>query len=149
MAWLLPLMVVVTIAVVVLRYAFNQGSIVLQESVLYLHACAFLLGIPYALAHDAHVRVDVIYSRLGRRARARVDLAGHVLLLVPVAVAIVYYSSPYVASAWRIREGSPEVAGIPAVFLLKTLIPIMAVMLLLQGLAEIFRCLRVLAADDA
>lgn len=134
-------MVAGTVLIVLLRYAFNQGSIVLQESVMYLHGLAFLLGIPYALKENAHVRVDLIYSRLGARGRAAVDLAGHVLFLVPVSVTILVVSRPYVASSWRIFEGSPEVGGIPGVFLLKTLIPLMAVLLLVQGVAEILRCL--------
>ncbi len=143
-AWLLPVMVVITMVVVVLRYAFNGGSILLQESVLYLHALVFLLGIPYALKHDAHVRVDIVYTRLDPRRRAMVDLAGHLLFLVPVSLAIVIYSQPYVARSWRILEASPEVGGIPGVFLLKTLIPVTAALLLLQGIAEIVRCIRTL-----
>jgi len=137
-------MVAVTLLIVVLRYAFDQGSIVLQESVLYLHGLVFMLGIPYALKNDAHVRVDLIYGRLGVRGRACIDLLGHVLFLVPVCVALFLYSRPYVAGSWRIFEGSSEVGGIPAVFLLKTLIPVTAGLLLLQGISEMVRCLAVL-----
>lgn len=137
-------MVVATVAIVVLRYALNQGSILLQDTVLYLHGLTFLLGIPYALKQDSHVRVDLLYSRLGQRGRALVNLLGHLLFLVPVSVAILVYSHTYVANSWRILERSPEVGGLPAVFLLKTLIPLMAVLLLLQGVAEIVRCVAVL-----
>ena len=137
-------MVAVTLLIVVLRYALDQGSIVLQESVLYMHGTVFMLGIPYALKNDAHVRVDLVYSRLGPRGRACIDLLGHVLFLMPVCGALFIYSRPYVASSWRILEGSSEVGGIPAVFLLKTLIPLAAVLLLLQGTSEIVRCLSVL-----
>lgn len=144
MAWLLPAMVFVTLAVVVLRYAFGEGSIILQESVMYMHALVFMLGIPYALKADSHVRVDVLYSRLGPRGRALVDLAGHLLALLPVAIVMIIYSRTYVANAWRVGEGSAEVGGIPGIFLLKTLIPLCAVLLLLQGVAEIGRCLATL-----
>jgi TRAP-type mannitol/chloroaromatic compound transport system permease small subunit len=133
-------MVLATVLVVVLRYALNQGSIVLQETVLYLHGITFMLGIPYALKHDTHVRVDLVYSRLGPRSRALINLSGHLLFLVPVSVAIIVLSHTYVSNAWRILERSPEVGGLPAVFLLKSLIPLMAVLLLLQGVAEITRC---------
>ncbi len=137
-------MVGITVAVVLMRYLLSQGAIVAQESVMYLHALAFMLGIPYALKHDAHVRVDLLYARLGKRGRAWIDLSGHLLFLVPVAVVIVLYSRNYVASAWRVMEGSTEVGGIPGIFLLKTLIPVMAVLLLVQGAAEIARCLLVI-----
>lgn len=137
-------MVAGTLIIVTLRYAFSQGAIALQEAVLYLHGAAFMLGIPYALKEDAHVRVDLIYSRLDERRRALVNLAGHVCFLVPVAGAVVFYSYPYVARSWRILEGSSEVGGIPGIFLLKTLIPLMGVLLLLQGIAEIIRCIAAL-----
>ncbi|MEM7003792.1 MAG: TRAP transporter small permease subunit, partial [Pseudomonadota bacterium] len=62
--WLAVFMVLVTMLVVVLRYGFNVGAIALQESVMYMHGILFLLGIPYALKHGAHVRVDILYTRL-------------------------------------------------------------------------------------
>ncbi len=132
-------MVLVTLLIVVLRYAFNEGAIVLQEAVMYMHALLFMLGIPYALRHDAHVRVDVLSARLSERCRAIIEIIGHGVFLVPVAVTIIYLSLPYVAASWRVLEGSSEVGGIPAVFLLKTLIPLRASLLLLQGLVETAR----------
>lgn len=146
MAWLLPLMVLTTLGIVVARYAFSEGAIAVQESVMYMHAMVFMLGIPYALKEDAHVRVDLLYTRLGPRGRAWIDLLGHVFALAPVAAAMYLYSQDYVAAAWRIREGSPEVGGIPGIFLLKTLIPVTAVLLALQGLAEMTRCVQTLRA---
>jgi len=143
-AWLLPLMVLTTLGIVVARYAFREGAIAVQESVLYMHGLVFMLGIPYALKEDAHVRVDLIYARLGPRGRAWVDLIGHLLGLLPVAAAMFLYSQDYVAAAWRIREGSPEVGGIPGIYLLKTLIPVTAVLLALQGAAGMARCVMVL-----
>jgi TRAP-type mannitol/chloroaromatic compound transport system permease small subunit len=139
LAWLMVLMVLTTLTIVVLRYATTTNTILLQEAVMYLHAFAFMLAIPFALKHDAHVRVDVVYGRLGPRGRAVVDLCGHLVLLVPTAIIIILYSRTYVGNAWRILEGSGEVGGIPAVFLLKTLIPTMAGLLLLQSVAEILR----------
>ena len=73
-------------------------------------------------------------SRFGTK--AWIELAGHLLFLLPVSAAVFFYSLGYVASAWRVLEGSPEVGGIPAVFLLKTLLPAMATLLVLQGIAE-------------
>lgn len=135
-------MVLITFAIVLFRYGFNLGAIVVQESVLYLHAIAFMLGIPYALQTDEHVRVDVLYSRLGPDARARLNLLGHCLFLLPVAATLFWLSLPYVGAAWRILEGSPEVGGIPGVFLLKTLIPVSSALLFLQGLAGIVQAAR-------
>jgi len=139
LAWLTGLMALLTAAVVVLRYAFDQNTIVLQESVMYLHALVFLLGIPYTLQRDGHVRVDLLYARLSPRRRALVDALGGMLLLLPVAIFIGLSSLPYVAASWRVLESSSEVGGLPAVFLLKTLIPVMALLLALQGLSLTIR----------
>ena len=132
-------MALVTVVIVVLRYAFDQGAIVLQESVMYMHGFVFMLGIPYALKMDTHVRVDLIYSRLSTNRRALINLLGHLFFLIPVCLFILVYSQSYVMSSWRLLEGSAEVGGIPAVFILKSLIPAMAILLLLQGLAECIR----------
>lgn len=137
-AWLNLGMVGVTCVVVVLRYAFDTGAIFLQESVVYMHGAAFLCGLAYALQHDAHVRVDLLYSRMPEMRKATVDLVGHVLLLMPLCATILIVSWPYAAESWAVLEGSPEVAGIPAVFLLKTLIPVSAVLLLLQAASLAF-----------
>lgn len=130
-------MALLTLTIVVLRYGFNQGSILAQEAVMYMHGLVFMLGIPYALKHGAHVRVDVFAERFGDRGRAWVDILGHCLFLIPVCLTVLVMSLPYVLASWRVLEGSSEVGGIPAVFLLKTLIPVTAGLLLLQGVAEL------------
>jgi TRAP-type mannitol/chloroaromatic compound transport system permease small subunit len=137
--WLALFMVLATVTIVVLRYVFSIGAIPLQESVMYMHGMLFLIGIPYGLKQDTHVRVDIIYSRLSARDKSRVDIAGHLLFLLPVSAFILITSLPYVAASWRVLEGSSEVGGIPGVFLLKTLIPVMASLLFLQGLSEIVK----------
>ena len=141
-------MALITFTIVLFRYGFNLGAIAVQESVLYLHAIAFMLGIPYALQTDEHVRVDVLYSRLSGKARARVNLLGHCLFLLPVAATVFWLSMPYVGASWRILEGSSEVGGIPGVFLLKTLIPVTAALLFLQGLVGIGRAVAAMRSAD-
>lgn len=135
LSWLSLAMVVVTFLVVVLRYGFNTGSIALQESITYLHALLFMLCAAYTLKHDAHVRVDIFYQRAGPRTRAWIDLLGTLLLLVPVCGFILYDSMDYVATSWAIHEGSSEAGGLNGVYLLKTAIPLMAGLLLLQGVS--------------
>ena len=145
-AWLNLGMVGLTCVVVALRYVFDTGAIFLQESVVYLHGAALLAGLAYALKHDAHVRVDVLYSRLAPRARGWVNALGHALFLMPLAVAIIVLSWGYVADSWAVLEGSQEVGGVPAVFLLKTLIPLAALLLLLQAGAQLVGAVRDIAS---
>lgn len=138
-AWLAVIMALLMVAVVMLRYVFDTGTLLLQESILYLHGTAFMLAIAWTLKRGGHVRVDVLYGRMSAKQRHVVDLAGHLLMLLPVCVFVFWTSLPYVQASWRILEGSADVGGIHGVFLLKTLIPVMAVLLFLQGLSEISR----------
>jgi TRAP-type mannitol/chloroaromatic compound transport system permease small subunit len=138
-AWLTLIMVLLTFAIVVLRYVFATGSIAAQEAVVYLHATVFMLGAGYTLKHDKHVRVDIFYRAGGPRVRAWVDLAGGLFLLLPTCGFILWSSWDYVVDAWALREGSREAGGLPLVFVLKSAIPVMAVLLVLQGLAEGWR----------
>ncbi|MET0066622.1 MAG: TRAP transporter small permease subunit [Candidatus Thiodiazotropha sp.] len=140
-SWLSLLMVLVTVTIVVLRYVFDLGWIWLQESVIYMHAALFLVGAAYTLKHEGHVRVDIFYQRFSPRGQAWVDLLGTLGLLLPVCLFILSVSWDYVVQSWSLREGSREAGGLDGVFLLKSLILVMAFLLVLQGLALALRCL--------
>ncbi|WP_024461742.1 TRAP transporter small permease subunit [Marinimicrobium sp. LS-A18] len=138
-AWLAPVMVVITCTVVLLRYGLGQGSVALQESVTYMHAALFMLGAGYALKYHKQVRVDILYRRFSPEGRAWVDALGSLVFLIPLAIFIGWISQDFVRSAWRIREVSADSGGLPWVYLLKSLIPLLAVTLLLQAVAEVLR----------
>ena len=139
LAWLSLFMAVLVGGIVVMRYGFNAGSVASQELVTYFHATLFTLGAAYALKTGAHVRVDIFYRHFSPRTQAWVNALGGIVFLVPVCLFTVGVSWQYVAEAWAIREVSAEAGGIPAIFLLKTLIPLFALNLLLQGVAETLR----------
>ena len=139
LAWCVLAMALLTSAVVVLRYGFATGSIALQEAITYLHGSLFMLGTAYALKTGAHVRVDIAYRRFTSRQQAWVNALGGILFLLPLCLFIAFISFAYVAEAWRIRESSPEPGGIPYLYLLKTLLPLMAANLAVAGLAEVLR----------
>jgi TRAP-type mannitol/chloroaromatic compound transport system permease small subunit len=143
-AWLGLVVVLEQFAVVVLRYAFGIGSIWLSESIIYGHASLIMLAAAWTLREGGHVRVDVFYAEASPRARAWIDLAGALLLLLPFMLALAWLSLPYVARSWAILEASRETSGLPAVFLLKTLIPIFALLMAMQGVAQAIRAAMVL-----
>ena len=118
-AWLTAGMVVLVVAIVILRYAFQFGSIALQESVTYVNALIFTLGAAYTLKEQGHVRVDIFYSRLTER-----------------------YSQDYISVSWRVRESSADPSGLPYVYLLKTTIFVLAVLLIVQGISELLKSIR-------
>ncbi|MEZ5465241.1 MAG: TRAP transporter small permease subunit [Lysobacteraceae bacterium] len=138
----IALMVLLMFGLVAARYLFSIGSIAGQEAVQWLHALAFLLGASVALRADAHVRIDILQQRWSQRTRDVVELLGLLLLLLPFCVFVAWISLDYVAASWSVREASREPGGLPALYLLKTLIPVAAALLGLQALARVLAVLR-------
>jgi TRAP-type mannitol/chloroaromatic compound transport system permease small subunit len=143
-SWCALAIVLIGFAVVQMRYVLGLGSIWLQESILYAHAALFLLAAAWTLKEGGHVRVDVFYASASPRVKAWIDLLGAALLLLPFCVAIIYFSLPYVARSWAIFESSRESSGLPLVYLLKSLIPVFAVMLAAQGLSQAIKSVAML-----
>ncbi len=137
--WFALAMVLLQFGIVLLRYVFGYSYIFLNEGVLYLHSMLFMLGAGYTLLMNGHVRVDIFYSGLKARGQAIVDIFGHLLLLAPALIILLYYSWPFVRRSWAIYEGAISVGGIPASFVLKSLIPAFCVLLLIQGLSALLR----------
>lgn len=148
-AWAAAAMVLLQFAIVVARHVFGVSAVALDESVLYLHAALFMLGAGYAYLVDAHVRVDIFYAEFGPRGRALVDVAGALLFLFPALGLLLYWSWPTVVRSWAILEGPISVGGLPASFLLKSLIPAFAILLAVQGLARLLRDLARLGGSGA
>lgn len=146
-SWLNLGVVLLTTCSVVLRYGFGQGSIALQDAVLYAHSAAFLVGFSYALKRDAHVRVDIFYQRFSMRGRAFADLLGTILFLLPFCIFLIIVSYSYVVASWAYWEGPKDAGGLPGVFLLKTLIPLSGFLLAMQGMVYVFRSLAVLRKE--
>jgi TRAP-type mannitol/chloroaromatic compound transport system permease small subunit len=138
-AWLALVIVLTQFALVVARYFFGIGSIWLTESVIYAHAALFILACAWTLSAGGHVRVDIFYADASARTKAIVDLAGTLLLLLPIALVLLCLSLPYAARSWAILERSQEASGLPLVFVLKSLIPIFAILMALQGVAQAIR----------
>ena len=135
-AWLAIAVVLLQFALVVARYLFGLGSVWLSETVVYAHATLFMLAAAWTLQVGGHVRVDIFYADASARAKALVDLIGALLLLLPFMLVLLCLSAPYAARSWAILEHSQETSGLPIVFLLKTLIPLFAILMALQGIAQ-------------
>ena len=139
LCWAALGMLLLQFMIVLLRYVFGYSFIFLDEGVLYFHATLFMLGAGYTFLVNAHVRVDIFYSGMSPRNKAFVDIFGHLFLLTPALLVLVWCSWPYVHGSWAILEGPISVGGIPASFLLKSLIPAYCALLLAQGLAALIR----------
>lgn len=147
--WLALGAVLAQFAVVVLRYAFASSFVMMQESVIYLHATLFMLAMGYTFLVDQHVRVDVLYAGWSPRRKATVDLVAILLCVLPFCALVLWASWGYAAASWRQEEGPMAYGGLPLVPALKSLIPAMAILLGLQSLSILIRCLAVLAGAAA
>jgi TRAP-type mannitol/chloroaromatic compound transport system permease small subunit len=143
-AWLALAIVVVQFGLVVARYVFSAGSVPVTESVIYGQAFLVTLTAAWTLAAGGHVRVDIFYADASPRRRAWIDLVGTFVLLLPFMLTLLWLSAPYALRSWTILEGSQETGGLPLVFVLKTLIPVFALLMAMQGIAQAVRAIAVL-----
>ena len=148
-AWLTVVMVLLTFAIVILRYGFNLGWIWLQEIVTYLHVMVFTIVAAWTLQLDGHVRVDIFYAEMPARKRALVDLLGTLIFLMPFCIFVLVIAWPYVASSWKLMEASREAGGLPLVFLLKSLILVLPALLLGQAFINATDAWKTLRSNDA
>ena len=132
-SWLTLLMVALVTVDVLLRYLFHISFIAVQELEWHLFAVVFLLGGGYTLKHNGHVRVDVVYQRLGRRAKAWINILGCIFLLFPGCYLMVKTSIPFVESSFSLHETSPDPGGLPGRWILKLMIPAAFILMGLQG----------------
>src|SRR3990172_7867755 len=139
-AWLIVALTLVVCIEVFKRYILNAPTAWMFDLNNMLYGTLFMMTGAYALAHGAHVRADFVYGRLRPRTQAALDLALYVLFFIPGILALIYAGYGYAADSWRIGEHSTVTAEGPPIYHFKTVIPIAGVLVMLQGLAEIVRC---------
>jgi TRAP-type mannitol/chloroaromatic compound transport system permease small subunit len=134
-AWVSLGLVLVIFSDVVMRYLFNTSYVFIQELEWHLFAFIFLIGAGYTLLHDGHVRVDIIYQRLGLKGRAWINLCGVLLFLIPGCAMVMITSWKFMLNSFLILEGSPDPGGIPLRFIVKGFIPAGFFLLIIQGVS--------------
>ena len=123
------LLVLTMTAVVVLRYFFNSGWVWLQELCIYLHAFTFLMGCAYTLRKNQHVRVDIFYEKLPK---GKINFFGGLFFGLPFFLLILYTSFEFTKQGWLWLEKSADSGGLPLVFILKSFIPLFALILIFE-----------------
>lgn len=131
--WALPLMVLLTVLSVIGLSIFGLSFTKLDQTPIYLHAAAIMLGSAATLFAGQHVRVDIFHSRYSPEKRALLDLIGFYAFILPVCLLLIWNSQGFVSSAWRSFEGSTDSDGIRGIFALKTLLPLFGVLIIIQG----------------
>jgi TRAP-type mannitol/chloroaromatic compound transport system permease small subunit len=139
-AWLIILLMTVVCVEVFKRYIMNMPTAWIFDLENILYGSLFMLGGAYTLAQNAHVRGDFLYSSMRPRMQASLDLVLYVVFFLPGIAALVYAGYYFAADSWRIAEHSNVTANGPPVYHFKTVIPIAGALVMLQGIAEIMRC---------
>jgi TRAP-type mannitol/chloroaromatic compound transport system permease small subunit len=134
-AWVTLGLALIVFVDVVMRYLLNKSCVFTQVLEWHLFGFIFLIGAGYTLLHDGHVRVDIIYQRLGIKGRAWTNLLGVILFLIPGCIMVISTSWQFVANSFSMMEGSPDPGGIPFRFIIKGCIPVGFTLLLLQGIS--------------
>lgn len=151
MWWVSLIMVLIGAFNVLTRYAYDYIANLFGQNVaaalsgnayissqIFAYNLIYLLGAAYVLKSDAHVRVDIVFSKLKPKAKAWIDIFGGAFFLIPFCWLGLYFSQTYVRNSWKIYEKSSDVGGIPF-FIVKTLIPVALVILIIQGISEIIK----------
>jgi TRAP-type mannitol/chloroaromatic compound transport system permease small subunit len=139
-SWLIILLMTVVCVEVFKRYIMNMPTAWIFDADNIIYGTLFMLCGAYTLAQNAHVRGDFLYSSMRPRLQAGLDLGLYVVFFLPGIAALVYAGADYAADSWRIAEHSNVTADGPPVYHFKTVIPVAGVLVMLQGIAEVVRC---------
>lgn len=141
-SWLNLVLILLIVTDVLVRKLTGYTSAWISELQWYLFSLVFLWGGSYALLHKKHVSVDLYYHLMKRKDQGLVDFVGHLTLLMPWSIAIVYTGYLYFHHSWSINESSPDPGGLPYRWLIKSMIPGAFLLLLVQALSEVYKSYR-------
>ncbi|HEV7874358.1 MAG TPA: TRAP transporter small permease subunit [Enterovirga sp.] len=140
-AWLIIGLMLLVCAEVFKRYMLNMPTAWIFDASNMFYGTLFMLAGAYTLAQNAHVRGDFLYSSMRPRTQAGLDLVLYVVFFLPGIAALIYAGYDYAALSWRIGEHSTVTAEGPPIYHFKAIIPVAGALVMLQGLAEIVRCI--------
>ncbi|MEI4473363.1 TRAP transporter small permease subunit [Frigidibacter sp. MR17.24] len=142
-AWLILVSILVSAGNALVRKVLSQSSNAWLELQWYLFATAFLLGAAHVLRRNGHVRIDIVAGALAPRTRLWLDLAGHLLALMPLCLLLVIEGLPFFLRSWAVEEMSSNAGGLP-LWPVKALVPLGFALLLAQALSETLKTLDLL-----
>lgn len=147
-SWVWLALLLAVVVNVVLRYAFGEGRVALEELQWHLYATGFLLGLAWCLADDVHIRVDLVHERLRPRHRAWIECYGIVLLLLPFCALMLAASVPFVLASFRSGEVSMAPGGLPFRWAIKAVLPLAFALLALAALGRLLQAWHVITQVD-
>ncbi|MCB1750862.1 MAG: TRAP transporter small permease subunit [Gammaproteobacteria bacterium] len=139
-SWLWLAVMIVILLSVIMRYAFGQGSIMLEEITWHIYGATWLVGLSYALVHDDHVRVDVFHERFNPKTKAWIEFCGILFLLLPFLVIFLRDALPYFWESYELGERSQAPDGLPARWVLKFFLPLALLLLIVGAVSRLLKC---------
>ena len=139
-AWMILILMLYVCAEVIKRYGLNDPSNWFFDISTMMYGVTFMMCGAYTLAQDAHVRGDFLYGNFKPRTQATLDLILYIVFFLPGIAALIYAGLDYAETSWRIHEHSSITADGPPIYHFKTFIPIAGGLVMLQGIAEMVRC---------
>jgi TRAP-type mannitol/chloroaromatic compound transport system permease small subunit len=140
-AWLMIVLMLVVCVEVFKRYILNAPTAWIFDAENMLYGTCFMMCGAYTLAQNAHVRGDFLYSSMRPRTQAGLDLFLYIVFFIPGIAALIYSGWIFAAESWQINEHSTVTADGPPVWQFKLMIPFAGLMVMIQGIAEIVRCI--------
>ena len=138
-SFLVVVMVFLVTLTLFLRYVLSIGSVALQESIMYLHAIFFMIGISFAIKENAHVKIDILSNKFNNKQKNVVFIAGLIFFMIPFSLFVILISIDMVSNSWEVMEQSSEAGGLNLVYLLKSVIPLTGFLIFLQSISELIK----------
>ena len=147
-SWCIVILCLGTCYEVVMAYLFNKPTLWNFDFSLQMYGAIFMMAGAYTLSTQAHVRGDVLYRLMKTKTQAKLDLILYIIFFFPGVLALTFYGFDYAALAWKIKETSWNSPAQIQIYMAKSLIPLSGLLLTLQGVAEVFRCLNCLKTGE-
>ncbi len=139
-AWLVPILILELVYDTVARYVFNAPTAWSYDISYMLYGSIFMLGAAYTLQIDKHVRIETFYGKMSRKGKALIDAICYVLLFFPAVGSLIYFGGVFALKSWKLLEAGGDSMWQPAIYPFKTVLPVAAILLMLQGIVEFIHC---------
>lgn len=146
LAWLNVFLIVLIVLNAFMRYAFSQGSVIVEELQWHIYGVCFLIGVPYAIVTNSHIRMDLLYRDFSEKMKKWIEILGILMLLIPFVALGFFYSFEMAATAWQKSEASPLPMGLCCRWFIKGMI---AVSFILTGIGGLSRLVNIALQKDA
>jgi TRAP-type mannitol/chloroaromatic compound transport system permease small subunit len=147
-SWLNVVLILVIILQVVLRYVFGRGLVILEELQWHLYAVGIIFGLSYCLVQDSHIRLDLAHSGFSKRTKEKVEIFGILILLMPLIIIVFLHSVDFLWESIKVNERSDAPMGLPARYIIKSVIPIGFLLFFLAAVSRLIRAFNFLKKGE-